>query len=289
MTNTTRITNSRAESVRTEHIERIESAANDFRAAGAQISAALELAKRSSHPDPHTITVLTADLHDAQKLAQRLDTITEFADSTEQIVEALACMVRTEYFGIDCWNIMHGADDAAMLLNALGISRVVANTDGAEATIYDAKTYEQQTMFAHVIALRYHLAHWYALVDPAGPLSADLKRFHTERTAMLSTYNALLEYAPNDLRISDGEYNRALTALNAAISALGILIAQGDSLAHENSADETWRVYCDGGEAVAAKTAILSAYALCAFLYTARRKELGPQCISCKYRSFSYV
>ena len=263
MTNTTRITNSRAESVRTEHIERIESAANDFRAAGAQISAALELAKRSSHPDPHTITVLTADLHDAQKLAQRLDTITEFADSTEQIVEALACMVRTEYFGIDCWNIIHGADDAAMLLNALGISRVVANTDGAEATIYDAKTYEQQTMFAHVIALRYHLAHWYALVDPAGPLSADLKRFHTERTAMLSTYNALLEYAPNDLRISDGEYNRALTALNAAISALGILIAQGDSLAHENSADETWRVYCDGGEAVAAKTAILSAYALC--------------------------
>lgn len=263
MTNTTRTTDSRAESVRAAHIERIESAANDFRAAGAQISAALELAKRSSHPDQHTIAVLTADLHDAQRLARRLDTITEFANSTEQIVEALACMVRTEYFGIDCWNVMHGADDAAMLLNALGISRVVANADGAEATIYDAKTYEQQTMFAHVIALRYHLAHWYALVDPAGPLSADLKRFHTERTAMLSTYNALLEYAPEDLHISDGEYDRALTALNVAVTALGILIAQRENFAHEDSAEEKWRAYCDGDEAVAVKTAILSAYALC--------------------------
>lgn len=262
MTNTTRTTDSRAESVRATHIERIESAANDFRAAGAQISAALELAKRSSHPDQHTITVLTADLHDAQRLARRLDTITEFADSTEQIIEALACMVRTEYFGIDCWNVMHGADDAAMLLNALGISRVVANADGAEATIYDAKTYEQRTMFAHVIALRYYLAQQLGAVDPAGPLSADLARFRTERTAMLRTYNAVLEYAPNDLRISEGEYNRALTALNMATSALGILIAQGDSLAHTDSAEEAWRAYCDGEEAVAAKTAVLSAYAL---------------------------
>ena len=171
-------------------------------------------------------------------------------------------MVRTEYFGIDCWNVMHGADDAAMLLDALDISRVVANADGAEATIYDAKTYEQRTMFAHVIALRYYLAHQLGAVDPAGPLSADVQRFRTERTAMLSAYNALLEYAPNDLRISDSEYNRALTALNAAISALGILIAQGNDLAHEDSADEAWRAYCDGDEAVAAKTAVLSAYAL---------------------------
>jgi len=263
MTNTTRTTDSRAESVRAAHIERIESAANDFRAAGAQISAALELAKRSSHPDQHTITVLTADLHDAQRLAQRLDTITEFADSTEQIIEALACMVRTEYFGIDCWNVMHGADDAAILLNALGISRVVANTEGAEATIYNAKTYEQRTMFAHVIALRYHLALWYALVDPAGPLCADVQRFRTERTAMLSTYNALLEYAPNDLRISESAYDRALTALNMAVAALGILIAQGETLAHADSAEEAWRAYCDGDEAVAAKTAVLSAYMFC--------------------------
>lgn len=262
MTNTTHIANSRAESVCAAHIERIEGAANDFRAAGAQISAALELAKRSSHPDQHTITVLTADLHDTQRLARRLDTITEFADSTEQIIEALACMVRTEGFGIDCWNVMHGADEAAMLLDALDISRVVANADGAEATIYDAKSYEQRTMFAHVIALRYYLAHQLGAVDPAGPLCADLKRFRTERTTMLSTYNALLEYAPNDLRISDSAYNRTLTALNVAINALGILIAQGETLAHESSADETWRAYCDGDEAVAAKTAVLSAYAL---------------------------
>lgn len=263
MTNTTHIANSRAESVRAAHIERIESAANDFRAAGAQISAALELARRSSHLDQHTITVLTADLHDAQRLARRLDTIAEFADSTEQIIEALTCMVHTEDFGIDCWNVMHGADDAAMLLDALGISRVIANADGAEATIYDAKTYEQQTMFAHVIALRYHMAHQLGAVDPAGPLSADLQRFRIERTSMQRTYNALLEYEPEDLRISESAYNRALIALNVAISALGILITQGDSLAHEDSAEEKWRAYCDGNEAVAAKTAILSVYALC--------------------------
>lgn len=263
MTNTTHTTDSRTESVRAVHIERIEGAANDFRAAGAQISAALELARRSSHSDPHTITVLTADLHDAQRLARRLDTIAEFADSTGQIIEALACMIRTEGFGIDCWNVMHGADDAAMLLDALDISRVVANADGAEATIYDARTYEQRTMFAHVIALRYHMAHQLGAVDPAGPLSADVQRFRTERTALLSTYNALLEYAPNDLRISEGAYDRALTALNMATSALGILIAQGETLAHEDSAEEAWRAYCDGDEAVAAKTAVLSAYALC--------------------------
>lgn len=263
MTNTTRTINSRTESVRAAHVERIEGAANDFRAAGAQISAALELARRRSHPDQHTITVLTADLHDTQRLARRLDTITEFADSTEQIIEALACMVRTEGFGIDCWNVMHGADDAAMLLDALDISRVVANADGVEATIYDARTYEQRTMFAHVIALRYHLAHQLGTVDPAGPLCADLARFRTERTAMLSTYNALLEYAPADLRISESEYNRALTALNMATNALGILIAQGDSLAYEDSADEAWRAYCDGDEAVAAKTAVLAVYRFC--------------------------
>lgn len=263
MNNTTRITNSRAESVRAAHIERIEGAANDFRAAGAQISAALELAKRSSHPDQHTITVLTADLHDAQRLALRLDAITEFADSTEQIIEALACMVRTENFGIDCWNVMHGADDAALLLDALDISRVVANADGVEATIYDARTYEQRTMFAHVIALRYYLAHQLGAVDPAGPLSADVQRFRTERAEMLSTYNALLEYAPNDLRISEGEYNRALTALNMAVAALGILIAQGETLAHTDGADEAWRAYCDSAEAREAKVAIISAYAFC--------------------------
>ena len=263
MNNTTpRTTNSRAESVRAAHIERIESAANDFRTAGAQISAALEIARHNSHPDQHTITVLTADLHDAQRLARRLDAITEFADSTEQIIEALACMVRTEGFGIDCWNVMHGADDAAMLLDALDIARVVANADGAEVTIYDAKTYEQRTMFAHVIALRYYLAHQLGAVDPAGPLSADVQRFRTERTAMLRTYNALLEYAPNDLRISDSAYDRALTALNMATSALGILIAQGETLTHTDSADETWRAYCDGAEATAAKTAVLAAYAL---------------------------
>ena len=264
MNNTTHIANSRAESVRAAHIERIESAANDFRTAGAQISAALEIARHNSHPDQHTITVLTADLHDAQKIARRLDTITEFADSTEQIIEALVCMVRTENFGIDCWNVMHGADDAAMLLDALGISRVVANADGVEATIYDARTYEQRTMFAHVIALRYHMAHQLGAVDPAGPLSADMARFRTERTAMLSTYNALLEYAPNDLRISDSAHARALTALNMATNALGILIAQGETLAHTDSAEEAWRAYCDGDEAVAAKTAILSAYMFCA-------------------------
>ena len=263
MTNTTRTINSRTESVRAAHIERIEGAANDFRAAGAQISAALELARRSSHPDQHTITALTADLHDTQRLARRLDTIAEFADSTEQMLEAMTHLVRMEDFGIDCWNVMHGADDAAMLLDALDIARVVANADGAEATIYDAKTYEQRTMFAHVTALRYHMAHQLGAVDPAGPLSADLKRFRTERTAMLSTYNALLEYAPNDLRISEGAYNRALTALNMATSALGILIAQGETLAHTDSADEKWCTYCDSAEAVAAKTAILSAYALC--------------------------
>ena len=260
MNNTTHIANSRTESVRAAHIERIESAANDFRTAGAQISAALEIARHNSHPDQHTITVLTADLHDAQRLARRLDTITEFADSTEQIIEALVCMVRTANFGIDCWNVMHGADDAAMLLDALDISRVVANADGVEATIYDAKAYEQRTMFAHVIALRYYMAHQLGAVDPAGPQSADLKRFRTERTAMLSTYNALLEYAPNDLRISGSAYDCALTALNMATSALGILIAQGETLVHEDSADETWRAYCNGDEAVAAKTAIMSAY-----------------------------
>ena len=263
MTNTTHIANSRAESVRAAHIERIESAANDFRTAGAQISAALEIARHNSHPDQHTITVLTADLHDAQRLARRLDTITEFANSTEQMLEAMAHLVRTENFGIDCWNVMHGADDAAMLLDALGISRVVANADGVEATIYDARTYEQRTMFAHVIALRYYLAHQLGAVDPAGPLSADVQHFRTERAEMLSTYNALLEYAPNDLRISEGEYNRALTALNMATSALGILIAQGETLAHTDGADEAWRAYCDGEEAVAAKTAVLSAYTIC--------------------------
>ena len=263
MTNTTRTTNSRAESVRAANIERIEGAANDFRAAGAQISAALELARRSSHPDQHTITVLTADLHDAQRLARCLDTIAEFANSTEQMLEAMAHLVRTENFGIDCWNVMHGADDAAMLLDALDISRVVANADGEEATIYDARTYEQRDMFAHVIALRYHMAHQLGAVDPAGPLSADMARFRTERTAMLSTYNALLEYAPNDLRISESAYDRALTALNMATSALGILIAQGETLAHADSAEEAWRAYCDGDEATAAKTAVLAAYALC--------------------------
>lgn len=56
MNNTTHTTNSCAESVCAAHIKRIEGAANDFRAAGAQISAALELAKRSPHPDQHTIT-----------------------------------------------------------------------------------------------------------------------------------------------------------------------------------------------------------------------------------------
>lgn len=263
MTNTTHIANSRAESVCAAHIERIEGAANDFRAAGAQISAALELAKRSSHPDQHTITVLTADLHDTQRLARRLDTITEFADSTEQIIEALACMVRTEGFGIDCWNVMHGADEAAMLLDALDISRVVANADGAEATIYDAKSYEQRTMFAHVIALRYYLAHQLGVVDPAGPLNADLARFRIERTKMLSTYNALLEYAPGDIGASAHEYAKGLTALAVSIQALSILIAHGEGIAHADGADDPWRTYCESAEAREAKTAIISAYAFC--------------------------
>ena len=48
-----------------------------------------------------------------------------------------------------------------------------------------------------------------------------------------------------------------------ATSALGILIAQGETLAHADSAEEAWRAYCDGDEATAAKTAVLAAYALC--------------------------
>ena len=242
----------------------IERTANDFRAAGAQISAALEIARRNPNTCAQSIGALAASMHDAQILTARMESIAGVADSTEQAIEALVHLIRTEGFGIRCESVMRGADEAAELLNALGFSCVVARTgDGDEAVIYNARTYTQRTMFAHVTALRYRIAHQLGAVDPAGPLSADLKRLRAERTEMLSTYNALLEYAPDDIGASAQEYATGLTALAVAIQALSILIAHGDGIAHADGADDLWRTYCDGTEVREAKTAILSAYVLC--------------------------
>lgn len=245
-------------------IGQIECAADDFRAAGAQISAALEIARRNPANYAQSIGTLTENMHDARALTARMESIAEFANGTEQAIASLAHLIRTEGFGIRCENVMRGADEAAELLNALGFSRVVASTgDRDEATIYNAHTYTQRTMFAHVIALRYRMARQIGVVDPAGPLSADLVRFRIERTEMLSTYNALLEYAPNDIGASAQEYATGLTALAVDIQALSILIAHGDGIAHADGADDLWRTYCDSEEAREAKIAIISAYALC--------------------------
>lgn len=245
-------------------IGQIERAADDFRTAGAQISAALEIARRNPNTCAQSIGALESSMHDAQTLTARMESIAEFADSTEQAIASLAHLIRAEDFGIRCENVMRGADEAAELLNALGFSRVVARTgDGDEATIYNARTYAQRTMFAHVTALRYRMAHQLGVVDPAGPLSADLAHLRTERTEMMSTYNALLEYAPDDIGASAHEYAKGLTALAVAIQALSILIAHGDGMAHMDGADKFWRKYCESAEAREAKVAIISAHQLC--------------------------
>lgn len=265
MTNTT-LTSDIARTVQTRQtlVNQIEDVANDFRAAGAQISAALEIARRNPNTCARDIGALESSMHDAQTLTARMESIAEFADSTEQAIDVLAHLIRAEGFGIRCENVMRGADEAAELLNAHGFSRVVARTgDGDEATIYNARTYTQCAMFAHVTALRYRMAHQLGMVDPAGLLSADLDRLRIERTEMLSTYNALLEYAPDDIGASEHEYAKGLTVLAVVIQALSILIAHGDGIAHADGADDLWRAYCESTEAREAKVAIISAYALC--------------------------
>lgn len=245
-------------------IDQIERAAKDFRAAGAQISAALEIVRRNPDTCAQSVDALAASMRIAQTLTVRMESIAEFADSTEQAIDALAHLIRAEDFGIRCENVMRGADEAAELLNAHGFSRVVVRTgDGDEAVIYNARAYTQRAMFAHVTALRYRMAHQIGVVDPAGPLSADLAHLRTERTEMMSTYNALLEYAPDDIGASEHEYAKGLTALAVATQALSILIAHGDGIAHMDGADTLWRTYCDSAEAREAKVAIISAHQLC--------------------------
>lgn len=269
MTNTTARTTDteRSEQARKKLLERIEGASNDLYSAYEILDATVKLLMRetkSTH-DLYLLDVLSADRNGALALSKRLGAIADFSDTTEKMYSALYCLVRNGALGIGAWNAMCAVVDAVDALDERDVGSISA-TDadtGDERTIYSAATCSPQDMFAHVTELRYHLAHHLGAVDPAGPLCADLARFRTERTGMLSTYNALLEYAPNDLRISDGEYNRALTALNMAVTALGILIAQGETLAHADSADEAWHAYCDSAEAVDAKTAILSAYVFC--------------------------
>lgn len=269
MTNTTTHATDaeRSEQARKKLLERIEGASSDLYSAYELLDATVKLLMReakSTH-DLYLLDTLSADRNGALALSKRLSAIVDFADTTEKMYSALYCLVRNGTLGIGAGNAMCAVVDAIDALDERGVGSIRA-TDadtGDERIIYSAATCSPREMFAHVTELRYHMAHQLGAVDPAGPPSADMARFRTERTAMLSTYNALLEYAPNDLRISDSAYDRALTALNMAISALGILIARGDSLAHEDSAEEAWRAYCNGDEAVAAKTAVLSAYALC--------------------------
>lgn len=268
MTNTTHTTDTeRSEKARKRLLERIEGASEDLYSAYTLLDATVKLLMREAKNahDLYLLDTLSADRNGALALSRRLSAIADFADTTEKMYDALYCLVRNGALGIGAWNAMCAVVDAVDALDERGVGSISAKDadTGDERTIYSAATCSPREMFVHVTALRYHMAHQPGAVDPAGPLSADVQRFRTERTAMLRTYNALLEYAPNDLRISDSEYNRALTALNAAVTALGILIGQGETLAHEDSAEEKWRAYCDGAEATAAKTAVLSAYMFC--------------------------
>lgn len=268
MANTTRTTDTeRSEQARKRLLERIDGASEDLYSAYTLLDATVKLLMREAKNahDLYLLDTLSADRNGALALSRRLSAIADFADTTEKMYDALYCLVREGTLGIGAWNTMCAVVDAIDALDERGVGSISA-TDadtGDERIIYCAATCSPREMFAHVTELRYHMAHQLGAVDPAGPLSADVQRFRTERTAMLSTYNALLEYAPNDLRISESTYNRALTALNMATSALGILIAHGETMAHTDSADEAWRAYCNGEEAVAAKTAVLSAYTIC--------------------------
>lgn len=268
MTNTTRTTDTeRSEQARKKLLERINGASEDLYSAYTLLDATVKLLVRETKDthDLYLLDVLSADRNGALALSKRLSAIADFADTTEKAYSALYCLVCEGTLGIGAWNAMCGVVDAVDALDERGVGSISAKDadTGDERIIYCAATCSPREMFAHVTELRYHMAHQLGAVDPAGPLCADLARFRTERTAMLSTYNALLEYAPNDLRISESAYDRALTALNMATSVLGILIAQGEALAHEDSAEEKWRAYCDGAEATAAKTAVLSAYMFC--------------------------
>lgn len=265
MTNTTDI----ARTVQTYQtlIDQIEGAADDFRNAYDLIHSTVGLIKHEKMDDPtrRLVNMLSADRDDALALSRHLEAIADFSDTTEQAISAVYRLIRKSEFGIDCWNVIQGVTDAGDALDERGIGLIKATDPdtGDERIVYCAAERSPRTMFAHVTALRYRMAHQIGAVDPAGPLSADLARFRIERTKMLNTYNALLEYVPDDIGISEHEYTTGLTALAVSIQALSILIAHGEGIAHADGADDPWRTYCESAEAREAKTAILSAYAFC--------------------------
>lgn len=265
MTNTTDI--ARTEETYQTLIDQIEGAADDFRSAYDLLNSTVGLIRheKMDNPTRYIVDMLSADRDDALALSKRLEAIADFSDTTEQAISAVYGLIRKGEFGIDCWNVLQEGTDAVDALDERGIDIIKAEEPdtGDERTVYCAAEYSPRTMFAHATALRYHMAHQIGAVDPAGPLYADLKRFHAERTNMLSTYNALMEYAPEDLHISAQEYTIGLIALTAALYALNLLIASGESLGSSESANKLWRTYCDGTEAREAKTAILSAYVHC--------------------------
>lgn len=248
-------------------INQIEGAAGDFYSAYDLLHSTVGLIKREKMGDParRLVNILSADRDDALALSKHLGAIADFSDTTEQAISAVYSLIRKDEFGIDCWNVIQGVTDAVDALEERGVGCIEAHDEdtGDERIVYCAAECSLRTMFAHVTALRYRMAHQIGVVDPAGPLNADLARFRIERTKMLSTYNALLEYAPDDIGVSAHEYAKGLTALTVSIQALSILIAHGDGIAHIDSTDTLWRTYCDGAEAREAKAVILSAYALC--------------------------
>lgn len=265
MTNTTDI--ARTEETYQTLIDQIEGAADDFRSAYDLLNSTVGLIKHEKMDDPmrYLVDMLKADREDAITLSKRLEAIADFSDTTEQAIDAVYDLICKGEFGIDYWNVCQGVIDAVDALDERGIDIIKAEDPdtGDERTVYCAAEYSPRTMFAHATALRYRMAHQIGAVDPAGPLYADLKRFHTERTNMLSAYNALIEYAPEDLNISEHEYTIGLIALTAALQALNLLISRGEMLGASESADKLWRTYGESAEAREAKIAIISAYALC--------------------------
>lgn len=260
-------TTTRTEQTYQTLIEQIEDASGDFRNAYDLLDSTIGLIKREKMDDYALCLAdkLSADRDDALALSKHLGAIADFSDTTEKAISAVYGLIRKGTFGIDCWNILQGVVDAIDALDERGVG-VIKATDpdtGDEHTVYCAAECSPRTMFAHVTALRYYMAHQLGAVDPAGPLCRELKILSAERTEMLSAYNALLECAPNDIEVSAHEYTIGLIALAAALQALNLLIARGEALGASESANKLWRTYCDSAEAREAKVAVISALWLC--------------------------
>lgn len=239
-------------------------ASEDLHQAYDLMKSALEFTETTSI-NPEEMETLKAAKEVSLKYWKIFESIADFSDTQREILVSLRKLFQKDESPSEIWGIPMGLDIAADVFRKSGAQAVTVRDEdtGDRSEIYNENSFSVKAALSNLLALLWHLARRYEILEAPGPVCFDLERLRELREGMLAALNDMLEAEPEEFPMNEREYFKCIAALQTAMQAERILEEHAKSAFVSAYSMGKWKNYCRSYEGRESRIAILNALRLC--------------------------